>query len=93
MVRNLDELRAEEKKYGDYQRMIRLGRGIEMVRFRFREGVYGFGWLNEKAPEDMPGGIENEFYQFLSEKAHKLGQRIREAESALEALDLAQEES
>jgi hypothetical protein len=94
-VRALDEARREVSRLEGARRELRLGRHLEQTPrgiFRWRPGVYGFGWFGfDKAePLDLGAGIEQDFYAFLGERRDAAEDRVREIEARLAGLDVGE---
>lgn len=86
LVRKKDRLTQKVRKLESYQNTLRCGRGVEMIRFRFKAGVYGFGWLNAKEPETMPEGMERRFYDFLGSEKNEAQGELRKVSQELEEM-------
>lgn len=84
LVRKKDKLTQELNRLESYRNSMRCGRRIEMIRFRFKAGVYGWGWLNESKPKTLPDGMAREFYAFLKQKSEEVGGKLRRVEELLE---------
>lgn len=84
LVRKKDKLTQELNRLESYRNSMRCGRRIEMIRFRFKAGVYGWGWLNESKPKTLPEGMEKEFYTFLEQKSKEVSGKLLRVEELLE---------
>jgi hypothetical protein len=87
MVADLNTLRARLAEIESGMRDIRLGAKVQMEykRFFWRPMVIAFGW-STMVREPLPKGIERDFYDFLHERAGKLGREINELTRQVDAL-------